>query len=80
MTQGSAARLTAAAVTENMAVICVAQARSAPDAQAALEQLAKLSSWKQGEFVEKAHWATMPGSESPESGVAALCASKLLKT
>ncbi len=79
-TQGSAEKMKANAVTENMATICVAQAHSAPDSKAALEQFAELSSWKQREFIETARWATMPGSESPQSGVAEECATKLRQT
>lgn len=79
-TQSSAERVTSNAVTENLATICAAQARNAPDAAAALEKLAGLSTWKRREFVETAQWANMPGSESPQNGVAELCATKLIKT
>jgi hypothetical protein len=80
MTEGSAEQMSATAVMETLATICVAQARSAPDAEVALKQLAELSSWKQRDFVETARWATMPGGESAQSGVAALCATKLRQT
>lgn len=79
-TRGSAEQMTAKAVMETMATICVAQARSAPDSEATLKEFSALSSWKRREFIETAHWATMPGSESAQSGVAQLCATKLSET
>lgn len=77
MTTGNANQMTKAAVAEVFAEICVAQARSAPDAEVALKELAELSRYKQSNFVETSGWATMPGSDSATSGVAALCANKL---
>ncbi len=79
-TQLGASRMTAKVVTENQATICVAQARGAPDAQAALEQFAALESWKRREFIDTARWAIMPGSDKSLSGVADLCGEKLLET
>lgn len=76
-TAASAEKMTADAVKESLATICVAQARGAPDAQEALKQFAELSSHKQREFIETARWANMPGSESARNGVVALCATKL---
>jgi hypothetical protein len=68
------------AVVESLAGICVAQARNSTGAEAALKELAGISNWKRREFIEKAQWAIMPGSESEQSGVADLCATKLLAT
>ncbi|MDH3280943.1 MAG: hypothetical protein OEQ18_07415 [Gammaproteobacteria bacterium] len=80
MTQGSAKQLSTKAVTESLATICVAQAQAAPDAESALQQFKDLQTWKQREFIETARWAIMPGSESSQSGVAELCATKLRQT
>ena len=80
MTEGNANQMTKAAVAEVFAEICVAQARSAPDAEVALKELAELPTYKQRDFVETARWATMPGSDSTTIGVAALCATKLRQT
>jgi hypothetical protein len=80
MTAGNANQLVKAAVAENFAEICVAQARSAPGAEVALKELSELSNYKQANFVETSGWATMPGSDSATSGVAALCADKLRQT
>lgn len=79
-TQGSALKLSTNAVMESMAAICVAQARGASDPEATLEQLAALDNWKQRNFIEEAKWSNMPGSDSSESGVAELCATKLRAT
>lgn len=79
-TNARAEQMSANAVMESMATICAAQARSAPDAEAALKELAELSSWKRREFIETAQWATMPGSEAAQRGVAELCAIKLSAT
>jgi hypothetical protein len=35
-------------------------------------------SWKRREFIESGGWATMPGSESPDSSVASACAAELI--
>lgn len=79
-TQGKAKQMAATAVMENLATICVAQARSAPNSAVALKELGEISTWKQREFVEAARWANMPGSDSAQSGVAELCAIKLRET
>ena len=76
-TPGGVKQMTAKAVMENLATICVAQAHGAPDAEVALKQFAELSTYKQREFIQKSGWATMPGSDSAQSGVAQLCATKL---
>ncbi len=68
------------AVTENLATICAAQARSSPNAEASIKELSGLSTWKQGEFVEKANWATIPGIDSVQRDTVELCASKLRQT
>jgi len=79
-TKEAAIKMAGDDVTENLAMICVAQARSAPSSGAALEEFAALSSYKQSEFVKTSGWATMPGSESETKGVAKLCATKLRQT
>ena len=79
-TQARATQMAARVVTENLATICVAQARHAPGSDAALEQFFGLDSWKRREFLEAARWAVMPGSHSSRSGVVDRCAEKLLKS
>ncbi len=77
-TQGGSLKMSSNAVTENLATICVAQARGAPET--ALKEFAELSNYKQSNFVDTSGWATMPGADSAASGVAALCATKLRQT
>lgn len=79
-TQGSATQMSETAVQNSLAMICVAQARRSPNAEASIQELSGLSTWKQGEFVEKAKWANIPGIESNTSRIAELCADKLSQT
>ena len=65
------------AVVAALAPICVDKFRHASGATASLAELKKTNSWSQGAFVEKGGWATMPGSENPDSAVARACAEKL---
>jgi len=76
-TQGSAMRMSAAAVVENQAEICVAQARTDADTGSAMAAFEDLNQWKRSDFVETAGWATMPGGEKAKGGVADRCATKL---
>ena len=79
-TQVGAERMSNNAVVEQLASICVAQANSSPNAAEAIKKLAAVQDWKRREFIETANWATMPGSTSAQSGVADLCATKLLSS
>jgi hypothetical protein len=79
-TQSSARHMSATAVTENLATICAAQARSSPNAEESIKEMSGLSAWKRSEFVEKANWAIVPGMESAHRDVLELCATKLLET
>lgn len=63
-----------AAVVAVLAPICADRFRQQPDAAANLAELKKVSSWDQRAFVEKGGWATMPGQDAPETGVAKACA------
>jgi len=63
-----------AAVVAVLAPICVNQFQRSVGASVRQAQLQKIDSWQQGSFVEKAGWATMPGSPAPDSAVAKACA------
>lgn len=76
-TKGGAAQMAANDLAESLAGICVAQAQSAPGADAALTEFADLSTYKQSAFVKTAGWAVMPGSDTDANNVAKLCANKL---
>jgi hypothetical protein len=68
-----------AAVVAALTPICVERFMEEPDAPAKLVSFRKTDSWRQREFVEKGGWATMPGSESPNSSLANACAEELAK-
>lgn len=68
------------AVVAALAPICAAQFNRSTDAAANLVTLKETKSWDQREYLEKGGWATMPGTDSPASGVAAACAKILGET
>jgi hypothetical protein len=63
-----------AAVVKALTPICVDNFRQSPDAAARQLELKNASYWERAAFVEKHGWATMPGSKSPQEGVARACA------
>ena len=54
------------AVTERLALICVAQFNQDPGKAAKLEALNQASSYERRNYVQDQGWATMPGEESPD--------------
>ena len=78
VTSGSAQKTAdnraSSAVVAALAPICLAQFQQTSDSVMQLATLKKISSYDQTSFVEKAGWATMPGSTAPTSGVARACA------
>jgi hypothetical protein len=66
------------AVVAALAPICVDKFRQQADASAHLVELKKVSTWQQGSFIEKGGWATLPGNEKPDSGIARACAALLV--
>ena len=84
-TSATAARLAQqqadTAVTTALVPLCVAQAKADRGAVQKMGELKALSSsYEQRDFVTKTGWATVPGSEAPNSEVADACAAALLKT
>jgi len=67
----------AAAVVAALAPICVEKFQQQTDAVAKLVAFNKVSSWDRRSLIEKGGWATMPGSDAPNSAVASACAEKL---
>ena len=79
---GSTARQDAAtaardAVVVALAPICAERFRAQGDAPARIAELAKASSWEQGNVIEKSGYALMPGSKTTDSDVARACAEML---
>ena len=70
----SADNRASSAVVMALAPICLEQFQRASGSVMQLAELKKIGSYDQTSFVEKAGWATMPGSTSPGSGVAKACA------
>ena len=66
------------AVVAVLAPICVDKFRHAKNADENLGKLKAISySWEKGTYVSKGGWATLPGNDEPNSGVAQACAEML---
>ena len=65
------------AVVAVLAPICVEKFQQQSDSATKLVEFKKTPSWDQRSLIEKAGWATMPGSEKSNSAVATACADKL---
>ncbi len=69
------------AVAQALTPICVAKFKDLSE-ERKTKQLAALEEegeWNADDYVADQGWATMPGSETPTSSIAAACASELLK-
>ena len=65
------------AVVAVLAPICVEKFQHQADAATMLIEFNKVSSWNRRSIIEKRGWATMPGTETPNSAVASACAEGL---
>ena len=65
------------AVVAVLAPICVDKFQHSADAANNFLELKKVSSYMQGNFVEKGGWATSAGSDKVDSAVAQACATML---
>ena len=65
-----------ASIVRVLAPICADKFQRSADVSANLEALKKTDSWNRDELIEKAGWATFPGSE-PDRHVAEACANLL---
>ena len=65
------------AVVGVLAPICVEKFQHQADASAKLIEFNKVSSWNRRSAIEKGGWATMPGTDTPNSAVASACAERL---
>ena len=64
-----------AAVIAALTPVCVEKFKQSADAAKHLEDLKKIQfTWEKGAFMEKGGWATFPGTDKPNSGVAQECA------
>ena len=53
---------------------------SQPDAAAKLAEFQNTGAWQQRQLVEKSGWATIRGSNTPNTPLANACAEQLTKT
>jgi len=58
--------------------ICVAQAAADPDGELRVAELVAADRWKRAEHVRDWGWATMPGTTSPNTLIAADCAAAIV--
>jgi hypothetical protein len=65
-----------ASIVRVLAPICADKFQRSADASTNLQALKKADSWKRDEIIQKAGWATFPGSE-PDLKVAEACANLL---
>src|ERR1700730_11292205 len=65
------------AIVSVLAPICVEKFQQQSDSATKLIEFKKTPSWDQLSLIEKAGWATLPGSEKSNSAVATACADKL---
>jgi hypothetical protein len=65
------------AVVGVLTPICVEKFQHQADAPAKLIEFNKVSSWNRRSVIEKGGWATMPGTDTPNSAVATACAERL---
>ena len=66
------------AVVAALAPICVDKFRHAKNVDENLGKLRAISySWEKGTYVSQGGWATLPGSDEPNTGVAQACAEML---
>lgn len=65
------------AVVDVLAPICVEKFQHQADAATKLIEFKKVSSWDRRSFIEKGGWATMSGTDAPNSAVVTACAERL---
>jgi hypothetical protein len=68
------------AVVQRLAPICVTQSTRDVGKGPKLVALKDESTWQRAEYVGKQGWATMPGEQEPDRGVAEACAALLVPT
>ena len=66
------------AVVDVLAPICVEKFQRQTDAATKLIEFKKVSSWDRRSFIEKGGWATMAGTDAPNSAVVTACAERLV--
>lgn len=63
-----------------LAPICVAQFNEDADKETKHKLLKETSTWNRSDFIKQQGWATMPGSDYPETRITEECAKRILAT
>lgn len=66
------------AMIDSLAPICVEQFKRDVNKETSLKELKGMNSWVRYEYIQKQGWATMPGSEGSNAGVARECAQRIV--
>jgi hypothetical protein len=64
-------------VVDVLAPICAERFQQQADAPAKLTEFNKASGWDRRLIIERGGWATVPGTDTPNSAVATACAERL---
>jgi hypothetical protein len=62
-----------------LAPICADRFQQQADAPAKLKEFGKASIWDRRSIIEKGTWATVPGTDTPNSAVVTACAERLAR-
>ena len=65
--------------SEVLAPICADRFQQQADAPAKLKEFGKASIWDRRSIIEKGTWATVPGTDTPNSAVVTACAERLAR-
>jgi hypothetical protein len=68
------------AVVDALTPICVERFHQQTDASAKLTEFNKTPTWKRRSIIEEGGWATVPGTNTPNSAVASACAERLARS
>ncbi len=68
------------AVVKAMTPYCVARSKSDPQSVAIMEEFTKAPAYSRDTVIEKAGWATLMGSDKPNSALADACVTALTPT
>ena len=77
--QQEATQIAEKSVNDRLAKICVYQFGKDPEKDLKLKELKGRSSWNRGDYLKNQGWATMPGEEEPDHGVAEKCVELLME-
>ncbi len=77
--QTMAAEMTAAALVDRLAPLCLVRFTQDPEKDQKLEALKQTNAWQQKDYVAQQGWATMASEQEPDSQVAIECTKRILQ-